>query len=679
MRWGESFFFRCVGNGGWFCRSRYAVFPRSKFVSKLMKFFWILASVTLLLTARAEAASSSQLLEAAQEAYNKQNLTAVETYGQQMKANGDILAPYADYWAMLLRLSSADHQEVMTFIERYQAFPFADRVRAEWLKQLGKRQDWSLFFAELGQFKRNDTAVNCYMMQGQAAMGLEPELLKLQQLWLTSTDLPANCTQLFDAMFRTGRLSEEDTWARFRLAMQEGKISVARAVTKYIKDIDSSNIKLIDRVYQNPQQVLQKQSITFKSRYGRALNLYALDRVARTQPSLALETWQNNLEQFNAEEQGYMWGRLALQAARRHDPNAARWFALARDSRLDNEQMAWRVRTALREQNWPQVLATIEAMPASEQEVASWRYWKARALKAQKQTAAANAILVPLSREHHYYGLLALEELGDMMMAPGTVYKASSDELKLMENRPAIQRALALNKRGFRPEAKGEWSWALRDFDDKQLIAAAEVAFRNDWIDVAISTAEKTQLTHDFALRFPTPYRDLMQAHINENALDEAWVYGLIRQESRFIGVARSSAGASGLMQVMPATAKWIAKRLGMSGYQPAMITQLDTNMRFGTHYMRYTLDRMDGQALMATAAYNAGPSRPKRWAAQQPLDGAIYADTIPFTETRDYVKKVMANAYYYAQQMGHRTKPLTERLGTVPGNTGVAVSETPE
>jgi soluble lytic murein transglycosylase len=332
----------------------------------------------------------------------------------------------------------------------------------------------------------------------------------------------------------------------------------------------------------------------------------------------------------------------------------------------------------LRAQNWKAVLSGINAMPASEQEVAAWRYWKARALKQLKEVPAANAIFVPLSREHNYYGLLATEELGDLMSTPGTVYKPSDEELKLMAMRPSIQRALALNEQGFRWEARAEWAWALRDMDDKQLIAAAEVAFRNDWIDVAINTSEKTQLTHDFALRFPTPYRDMMQTYVKENALDEAWVYGLIRQESRFIGVAKSSAGASGLMQVMPATAKWIAKRLGMTGYTPGMITQLDTNMKFGTHYMRYTLDQMNGQALMATAAYNAGPSRPKRWAGPHTLEGPIYADTIPFTETRDYVKKVMANAYYYAQQMGHRTKPLTQRLGSVPGNlsSGDATTE---
>ena len=210
-----------------------------------MKLFWVLASVGLLLSAKAHGGAAGDPLIAAQEAYNKQNLASVEAYAQQMKANADILAPYADYWAMLLKLSTASDQDVSAFIERYQAFPFADRVRGEWLKQLGKRQNWNLFFAELGQFKRDDNAVSCYAMQGRAALGFEPEAQKLQQLWLTSADLPSNCTQLFDAMFRSGSLSEEHAWARFRLAMQDGKISVARAVTKYIKDIDSSNIKLI--------------------------------------------------------------------------------------------------------------------------------------------------------------------------------------------------------------------------------------------------------------------------------------------------------------------------------------------------------------------------------------------------------------------------------------------------
>lgn len=644
-----------------------------------MKFAWIVASLCLLLSVKAYSQSEGELLASAQRAYEKQDLSKLQAYAQQMRAEGDILAPYAEYWIMLLKLSTASNQEVTSFIHRYEEFPFADRVRGEWLKQLGGRNEWQTFFSELPNFKRDDASVSCYTMQGQVSLGFGIDADRLRNFWLVSTDLPGNCTLLFDTMFQTGKLTEDDAWGRFRLAMQDGKISVAKAVSRYIKAIDSSNIKLIDRVYQNPQQVLQKQTISYKSRFGRALNIYAIDRVAKTQPPLALEAWQKNLSQFNAEEQSYVWGRLALSAARRHDPAAGKWWALTGNTQLDNEQMGWRVRTALRVKNWAEVLSTINAMPATEQEAAAWRYWKARALKEQKQTPAANAIFVPLSLEHHYYGLLATEELGDIMASPGIVYKASAEDVKLIADRPAVQRALALYKQGFRWESRAEWAWATRDMDDRQLITAAEIAFKNDWIDVAINTSEKTRLTHDFALRYPTPYREMMQAYVKENALDEAWVYGLIRQESRFIGVARSSAGASGLMQVMPATAKWIAKRLGMAGYQPGMISQLDTNMRFGTHYMRYTLDRMDGQALMATAAYNAGPGRPKRWAGPESMEGSIYADTIPFSETRDYVKKVMANAYYYAQQMGHSTQSLTQRLGTVPASESATVEEESE
>jgi soluble lytic murein transglycosylase len=169
----------------------------------------------------------------------------------------------------------------------------------------------------------------------------------------------------------------------------------------------------------------------------------------------------------------------------------------------------------------------------------------------------------------------------------------------------------------------------------------------------------------------------MMQSYAKENQLDVAWVYGLIRQESRFISYARSGVGASGLMQVMPATAKWIAKRLGIGEFRPAMIGELDTNIQFGTHYLRYTLDQMDGQSVMATAAYNAGPSRPKRWVAAHDLEGAIYAESIPFSETREYVKKVMANAYFYAQRLGTRVQTLKQRLGVVAGSaTGGVLAE---
>jgi len=330
--------------------------------------------------------------------------------------------------------------------------------------------------------------------------------------------------------------------------------------------------------------------------------------------------------------------------------------------------MEWKTRAALRARNWNVVAATIAVMPSEQREEAAWRFWNGRALKEQGQIPSANAIFVPLARERSYYGLLAAEELGDSMVAPHAQYKATEPEIRAVEGLPGIQRAIELDRVDLRWESKNEWAWATRDFNDQQLIAAAELAFRQDWYDIAITTAEKTALTHDFSLRYPTPYRDRLQVYTRENGLDEAWVYGLIRQESRFISHAKSSVGASGLMQVMPATAKWIAKRIGRTDYHHGMIHQLDTNLQFGTYYMRYVLDQMDGQALMATAAYNAGPGRAKRWVDAQPLEGAIYAETIPFSETRDYVKKVMGNAYYYSQQLGLQLQSVKQRLGLVGG-----------
>jgi soluble lytic murein transglycosylase len=254
-----------------------------------------------------------------------------------------------------------------------------------------------------------------------------------------------------------------------------------------------------------------------------------------------------------------------------------------------------------------------------------------------------------------------------MMSAPLNIYKVSELEVDEINNTPAFQRVEALQRLDFRWEAKSEWALATKDFDDKQLLAAAEFAARKNWYDLAIITADKTTETHDFALRYPIPYRNLIKPAATQRGVDEAWVYGITRQESRFMHYAKSGVGASGLMQLMPATARWVASRAGISDYNSSMIHELDTNIALGTYYMAYTKDLMSGQETMATAAYNAGPSRAKKWAATVPLEGAIYIETIPFSETRNYVQKVMANAHLYAPRLGLKPITLKQRLGIIP------------
>ena len=635
-----------------------------------MQLTCLLLCLALLFSGRAWALENEELFARAQKAYDKRDDTALAGYARQMHARDYIVAPYADYWLMLLHLSDADTASVRAFLDRYPDLPFSDRVRGEWLKQLAKRGDWPTFFEEYPRLHRDDVTVACYALAQRAVQGDLIALTEGKPLWMTARDQPDSCNALFERMIASSVLSADDIWQRFRLALQDNKTGLARSIVQWLPRIDREDARLVNTVAKNPKQTLERKNISFSSRYGQELNLYALERVYRSDADAALKLWQQLQPRFTPEQRSYLWGRFALHAAREHDPAALEWFRRAHQhATLDREQLAWQVRAALRVKNWEQVLAAISAMGPEQQQEESWRYWKARALKELNQIPAANAILVQLAQEPDYYGLLAEDELGDVLRAPPSHYQSTRAEIRAVSAMPGIRRALELHRLGQRWESRAEWAWAVRDFSDKQLIAAAEVAAAADWHDIAINTAEKTQLVHDFSLRYPTPYRDMMKEYARENDLDEALVYGLIRQESRFISYARSGAGASGLMQVMPATAKWIAKRLGIKRFQPNTITQLETNIRFGTHYLRYSLDRMDGQALMATAGYNAGPGRPKRWAAAQPLEGAIYAETIPFSETRDYVKKVMSNAYYYAQRLGNKTQTLKQRLGVVPGS----------
>jgi soluble lytic murein transglycosylase len=216
-----------------------------------------------------------------------------------------------------------------------------------------------------------------------------------------------------------------------------------------------------------------------------------------------------------------------------------------------------------------------------------------------------------------------------------------------------------------------EWNWSLRGLDDKQLLAAAEIARRQQAWDRAINAAEKTQHVHDFTVRFLSPYREVFRDQAAAQGLEESWVLGLVRQESRFNPTIRSSAGAMGLMQLMPATAKWVAKQNGVRDFRVAQATDIETNVAFGTYYLRHVLDGLDGNAVLAAAAYNAGPNRAQRWRAAKPLEGAVYIESIPFSETRDYVKKVMSNTVYYATLLNGDTRSLKSRLGTVPPRNG--------
>ncbi len=629
----------------------------------------------LLANNHALAAAGDDGLLQARAAYDKKNEIALSQYVDKLQNQNYILAPYADYWRMLLNLEDADNKTVVDFINTYSEYPFADRLRGEYLKKLGKKQDWAAFAEEFTNYQSEDAAVACYAAEASAANGDASLLESAKALWMQPKEQPATCNSLFNSMQAANILTEDDIWARFRLAAAEGRVSLAKAIAKRSQNFESNQFKLIDKAYASPTLFLGKRMASFKTRFGREVNLLALNRIAKTDSQQALAAFRGVETSMQAEDKSFFHGRLALQAALRLEPEAVQWFQKADAADLNKEQKAWYARSALRQKNWTTVLAAVEKMEPDQAAEGAWRYWKARALKAKQQNLEASGLFAKLSTERHFYGWLAQEELDGFITAAPINYKASDEEVAQIAQTLAFQRVEALQRVDLRWEAKSEWVLATKDFDDAQLLAAAQFAANKQWHDLAIITADKTTDMHDFALRYPTPYRDLMKPAAGQQGVDEAWVYGITRQESRFMHYAKSGVGAAGLMQLMPATAKWAAPRAGISNYSNSMIHDLDTNITLGTYYLSHTLELFNGQEAMATAAYNAGPSRAKKWAADIPLEGAIYAETIPFTETRSYVQKVLANAHLYAQRLGLKSIPLKQRLGIVPSKSGLSAS----
>jgi soluble lytic murein transglycosylase len=358
---------------------------------------------------------------------------------------------------------------------------------------------------------------------------------------------------------------------------------------------------------------------------------------------------------------------------------ALRAGAAGTDLEWPDETLAWKVRAALRANNghprWQQVMQAINAMSATEQRDPAWLYWKARALQALAHDSqdgdvmreSARELLAGLAGQMHFYGKLASEELGQPVLIPSRPEPLTEAEREAAAGIAGLSRALQLIALGLRNEGVREWNFTLRGMGDRELLAAAQRACDREVWDRCINTSDRTRGEVDMAQRFPTPFRQQVQARALEIGLDAAYVYGLIRQESRFIMDARSNVGASGLMQIMPATARWTARKIGLD-FTPALLVDRDTNLKLGTSYLKLVLDDFGGSQAMAAAAYNAGPSRSRRWRDGPVLEPAVWAENIPFNETRDYVKKVLSNATYYAALLGSPAPSLKARLGRAIG-----------
>ena len=630
---------------------------------------WAIVAVPMLAVASAFDYSvdtpSAKAIAQIKEAVTKGQLSQLPALRQQV--GNDTLAIYADYWVAERAVQTApsvfDVPLATAFLKKYPDSYAADKLKASWVLAALQAGAFTKI-RDIGEFTWFNKQVRCAKLEARHMTGQRAT----EREALDEFAPGQACWSMLRQFVADGVVSRPELVALLQDATERNHTQTADRLATLT--FDPKTLGQYRAMMKAPSQWVR----AFK---GKAVGDEAvivaigLQRMARdsliSTSQYVSQTWTKRLPE---EELGWVWGQLAFRAALNLSPQADQWYRLAGQARLSEVNHPWRVRMALRQPkiDWLWVQTAIDRMPPHMQQEVDWQYWRARALAATGRDDQARAIYQGISDQYNFYGQLALEELGQSIVAPPAPSPVSEREIQAARDNPHLQQAVALFRQGWRGDAVPQWNFALRDMNDRQLLAAAELAREQGIYDRVVNTSERTQGEVDFAQRFIAPFKGEVTAQAQSINLDPAWVYGLIRQESRFIMDARSVVGASGLMQLMPATAKYVANKIGMTDFRPSRVNEFEINTKLGTHYLLMVLNNLDGSQVLASAGYNAGPGRPALWRStlSHPVEGAIFAETIPFSETREYVKSVLSNATYYAATFSGQPQSLKTRLGRI-------------
>jgi soluble lytic murein transglycosylase len=650
-------------------------------------------------------ASTSDLAVQAREAHRRADRARLASLRNAANAANHPLAMWVEYFELNARLADAQQPELDAFATRWAGTYVEDRLRNDWLLELGKRRDWTNFRAEFPRFRMNDDReVTCYALLVQHQDGQDVRSAA-RAAWYAQRDVDDGCQLLGRTLYDARVLTAADVWQEVRLSVEFNRPRAARAAAALI---EPELAAVVDAVFKDPGRVLRERRNS-ETMTSEQVAVLALWRLASSDVDAAVtHLEQHYATHLSPPQTASAWAGVAKQAGLKLDPRAAEfarraWAGWERASRSrtgspgsaavsgpppwSDDMLAWHVRAALRQpasdlQRWSLVARAIDAMSAGEQRDPAWVYWRARATLAQARPGPdgdgarglarlqLESIVSPLT----FYGQLAVEDLGQhhrLPNAPAALAAAELEALGAHAGHAGLVRGLQLIGLGLRSEGVREWNFSLRGMNDRELMAAAQMACEREIWDRCINSSDRTKVEIDLAQRYPTPFREQVIAKAREVGVEAAYVYGLIRQESRFILDARSHVGASGLMQLMPATARWTARKVGLD-WRNDLITDRDINLLLGMTYLRLLKDDFGGSNVMAAAAYNAGPGRPRRWREGAVVEAAAWVEGIPFNETRDYVKKVLANTLVYASLLGQQGVPAAGVPGAAAGATAL-------
>jgi len=605
------------------------------------------------------------LFRQAQDAIARGNMTSWRQMEPKLRAHP--LYPYLEYAELRRQLAAQSSQTIDTFLQRHEGSYVADRLNRDWLIHLGQNQQWERFLKYYHPEMSSGSDIHCMYANALLATHNKAADETMRKLWLTTNSLPRSCDRPLALWHQQGSLSSDLAWQRFELALKANKDSLGIYVKRYMNTRDSSAAAIAITAVSKPTALVKGWPYSLRDDRLRMAWLLGLHRLAQTQPDKAAQTYTSyraQLPQEGTPQYRELINHIALRLARDDPSHALAWLVQQDPNADDVKSLETRLQLAVRTGSWDSITRWVQLLPADLRSNERWQYWYSRALLKQGGDAAkseANVVLQDLASKRSWYGFLAADMLKKPYAMQHEPVGLTSDEFKAIAEIGGIRRALAWKDMGENLNSVREWWYTTRHLTQKERVGAATIAANHQWHALAILTMAEAQYWNDIEIRFPLAYQGDIVAAAQKSGLDPNWVYAITRQESAFRYDAKSLAGAMGLMQLMPATAKATAKSIGVRYSEQDLLTPR-RNIELGATYLSQVYRRFRGNPILATAAYNAGPSRVVKWLRDAPADTdwVQWVEAIPFAETRQYVQNVMTFSAIYGHRLG---KPATLAL----------------
>lgn len=639
----------------------------------------VLIVTTFLLSAGSFSAFAEDLfldpLEVDRENFRKaEHALKKRQYGQYykllQKLDGYILKNYLEYSYLKKRIAITPEVVLQQFIDNNKHTPLSLKLQENWLHYLARKKDWQNFHAVYDESTRSKK-LKCYRLNNLIKSSYEqaPLMAEVQELWLTGKRLPSACNPVFKAWQKAGHMTDDLIWARIKLAMDKRSISLARSLGKLLPKRERKWVRRWEAVHWKPARELRRINYPVETPVARNIVKHGVIRLAYRDPEAAMAQWQTLSKKFRffPEDENRVYRMLGVLAAQWHLPVALDWLGKVAATPDDERLRVWQINAALRAGEWHTARHYLSALPEQLKKENQWQYWLARVEEESGHWKLAQPIYAKLSRIRSYYGFLAADRLDLDYDMQHQKIKAAHGEAQALGSRPGIKAAKELYYLGKTVDARRQWNYLIKKMNNRELQIAAVVAREWGWYDRAIYTVNKSDHLDDLDLRFPVLHRNLVQANADRTGIDAEWIYGVMRQESAFVADARSPAGALGLMQLMPRTGRQVGRKLKMRIRNNATILKIENNLKLGASYLKTVLDGKKGNQVLATASYNAGPHRVKRWLPDnQILPADVWVDSIPYDETRNYVKNVLGYTAVYEHRLGGKPTRLFDRMPSV-------------